>query len=155
MNSGSRCCKKINHKNTKLTRNIIHDNDSLRRIIIITKISPEITDHPSVISSTLHVRLRVICTEHTFWRTVDTKQRKSRSVWQNWYRFAIFWAQIYYILGSFSPDTILSENLHFISHVSERQTRGGITLLSIPINRSDFYKKSFTVTAIGTISLLT
>lgn len=30
---------KIGHKNTKFTRNIIHDdNDSLRRIIIITKI---------------------------------------------------------------------------------------------------------------------
>ncbi|KAG8241797.1 hypothetical protein J6590_108726 [Homalodisca vitripennis] len=41
----------------------------------------------------------------------------------------------------------LSEHFKFISDISERPTRRGSTLLSIPVHRSNFFSKSFTVQA--------
>jgi hypothetical protein len=50
------------------------------------------------------------------------------------------------ILINKSP-VYLSEKFRFISDISERHTRGGDALLAIPIHRSNFYNKSFIVTA--------
>ncbi|KAG8283546.1 Zinc finger protein gli2 [Homalodisca vitripennis] len=50
------------------------------------------------------------------------------------------------VIKTKSP-VFLSEHFKFISDISERPTRRGSTLLSIPVHRSNFFSKSFTVQA--------